>query len=478
MSIGGTHVRRRHSGGSGIGAAGATSRTTHGSGDFDPIPTDPYYGSIVDYEFIQAPDLAGQIIDGGTHIVPGTIGYIAFDPTPPAMPTGLALTSEVHTDADGHAILRLVITLTQPADADLYGSWVEYTNLESAPATPDWDRPGKVFIPASAAKASIDGVPGGTLYYARAYAVDVQGNRSATTTEVSHTTGKDADAPPIPIALSVTPGFKGFAASFDAAEVADLVFSEVRYAPDDGTGTAPDTANWVVSRTKSSVVFVSGLEGEAQYWVQVRCVDLSGNVMTSLADPTAVDYTTNPEAGWSAQSSVVTSLLGSTDIAADSITAVHVVAGSLDADVIGAGTFVLRPLAGFATGLEVRDAADLLLGRWDELGIKIIDPADPQRYLLLDAGQLKFTTDDGATFPTAITPEGVNASAINFGSAPGGHNLILNSSFELADFVSAPFSFVFTDFNQWAAANRTVAPDNIADGGAVTALVMTAAGYA
>jgi hypothetical protein len=335
-----------------------------------------------------------------------------------------------------------------------------------------------VFIPAAAGKGSVDGVAGGTLHYARAYAVDVQGNRSTTTSTVTHTTGKDTVAPPVPVALNITAGYKGFGLSFDAAEVADLMFSELRYAPDDGTGLAPDTANWVVSRTKSSTVFIGNLLGETQYWVQVRCVDLSGNVATSLLNSTAVDYTTNPEAGWSDMVTVTTSLIGASDIAFNSVTADHILAGSLSADDIGAGTLIIRPLEAFARGIEVRDAADVLLGRWDELGLKVIDPLDSQRYLLLDSGQIKFTQDAGATFPTAITPEGINASAISFGNAPGGHNLILNSSFELADFVSAPFSFVFTDFNQWAAANRTVAPDNIADGGAVTALAMTATGFA
>jgi hypothetical protein len=37
---------------------------------------------------------------------------------------------------------------------------------------------------------------------------------------------------------------------------------------------------------------------------------------------------------------------------------------------------------------------------------------------------------------SAITPDGINASAVNFGTAQGGHNLLFNSSFELSDFVA------------------------------------------
>ena len=461
-----------------MGAAGAVTRETHGHG-YNPVPTDPYYGGIIDYEAIQAPDLAGPIIDGAGHIVEGSLPAIAFDPTPPAEPTGFSLSSEVAPDADGHQILRLVATLTQPTDLDLYGSWVEYTSLQTAPESdiPDWDRPQKVFIPAANTKASVEGVAGATKYWGRAYAVDVQGNRSPLTAEVSHTTGRDTEAPPVPTAVTALPGFRGFGVSFDVAAVADLMFAEVRYAPDDGTGTAPNTSQWSTARVKTTAMFVSGLVGDAIYWVQVRAVDLSGNVATSIADPTAVDYIAFPEAGWSAAVSVTTSLVGASDIAFNSITAAHMVAGSLDASDIGTGTLVIRPLDGFARGIEIRDAADVIIGRWDELGLKILDPLDTARYLLIDAGNLKFTTDAGETFPTAITPEGINASSITFGNAPGGHNLVLNSSFELAGFVAAPSTFVFTDFNQWAAANRVTAPDNITDGGAVTNLAMTAAGF-
>jgi hypothetical protein len=37
---------------------------------------------------------------------------------------------------------------------------------------------------------------------------------------------------------------------------------------------------------------------------------------------------------------------------------------------------------------------------------------------------------------TAITPDGIDASAITFGELPGGHNVTKNSSFELAGFIT------------------------------------------
>ena len=188
-------------------------------------------------------------------------------------------------------------------------------------------------------------------------------------------------------------------------------------------------------------MFVSGLEGAKWYW-SGRSVDEAGNVVTSPTVSTAINYLTNPEAGWCAAVSVKTVLVGATDIAFGVLTSDHIKAGSLDASVIGAGTLVVRPLDSFARGVEVRSstpappASGTLLGRWDENGIKLIDPADSRRYVLMAAGEVKFTEDAGATFP-AITPEGVNATAVTFGVAQGGHNLVLNSSFELAGFGAA-----------------------------------------
>lgn len=166
-------------------------------------------------------------------------------------------------------------------------------------------------------------------------------------------------------------------------------------------------------------------------------------------------------------------------IMAGAIGAVHIVTTGLTADVIRGGVLILRPTDDYTQGIRVEDSGGNLLSSWGPTGMKITDPANAARYVLLDAGSLKFTTNDGADgYPTAVTPDGINASVINFGASPGGHNLILNSSFELADFVAGSTVLTYTDFNKWAAAQRFVAPANITDGGAVTKLAMTSAGWA
>jgi hypothetical protein len=435
-----------------------------------PQEMDPGNGQIQPVGF-----LGEGSIDDPSLFEPGVVPPTSFDTTPPDEPTGLTLDSELAQQADGSLLLRLVASLTQPADADLYASFVEVTANESAPGTADWDHPIVLQIGASHTSAAIEGVAGGTLYYARAYSVDVQGNRSTTTAEVTYTTLADAEAPEVPQSVQVIAGFRGLGLSWQAGSATDLAFYQVRYAPDDGTGTGPgaDPA-WTRLRTKTSVIFIPDLTPDTLYWVQVRSVDLSGNTATSTTDATAVNFDTNPDLGWTDQLSGTPTLVGLADIAAASITAANVVAGSLSADDLGAGTLRIRPLDGFASGILVLDASGNTLGVWDEDGIKIINPADPSQYVLLDAGELKFTIDNGASFESAITPEGINASAINFGSSPGGHNLILNSSFELADFIAAPATLTFTDTATWETGHRVTALDNITEG---TALTMTTPGY-
>lgn len=433
-----------------------------------PAEMEPQNGQIQPVGYLEEDSVTSEVIADGA-VLP-----IAFDTTPPAAPTGLAMTSAVVTGPDGGLVLRLTASLTQPADTDLYASFVQITNQEDSPGVADWDRPILIQIGASHSEGSIEGVAGGTLYYARAYSVDVQGNVSSLTSETTHTTAADADAPGIPQDVDIAEGFLSLLVSWSAGSANDLAFYEVRFAEDDGTGLAPLTDSWVTVRSKSTIVFLSGLQADVLYWVQVRSVDLSGNVQTSALDPTAVDSVAFPDAGWSDLLSGTPSLIGENDIAANSITAVHVRTGSLSADDIGAGTLTISPQAGFAEGILILGASNEILGRWDENGLKIVDPTDPARYVLFDSGELKFTTDDGSTFPTAVTPEGINASAINFGAAPGGHNLILNSSFELADFVAVGSTFTFTDTTNWTAGNRT-STDNITEG---TALTGTALGYA
>lgn len=201
----------------------------------------------------------------------------------------------------------------------------------------------------------------------------------------------------------------------------------------------------------------------------------NGKLYRNVADVwTASIASIDIVADWLTAGAISVGAIGADELAAGAVQAEHVMIGGLTGEHLGGGLLRVSAQAGFLDGIQIVDSiTDGLLAQWDESGLKIIDPADANRYVLLDAGELKFTTDAGATFPTAVTPEGINASAINFGAAPGGHNLILNSSFELADYVAASSSITFTDATKWTAAvgsgdGRITALENIVEGASLT----------
>ena len=382
-------------------------------------------------------------------IQPGVVTATTFDTTAPAAPTGLTLSSDVVPNSDGTTYVRLLVGLVQPSDTDLYGSYVEITQHNDGAGNPVWDRPILRLIAKGQTQTRVDNVQGVTQFWARARAADVLGNFSGYTSVVTHTTVGDTTAPPRPSPAVLTAGFKGFGASWTGGDAVDLAYYEVRWAAAAAAPDADDGA-WAVARSDASRTFITGLIENVLYWFEVRGVDLSGN-----------------RSAWSVGTSVTPNLIGSTDIAANTITAAMIQAGALDADKIGTGTLRINTgLSGYADGIIIFNGSGQEVGRWDENGLNIRE-AGTSRYVILDGGQLKFTTDDGATYASAVTPDGVNASAVTFGSAAGGHNLAINSSFELAAFVAASSTAMFTDNSgtpAWKAANRTTAPVNTTEG--------------
>lgn len=401
------------------------------------------------------PQPAGWIQDG-------VVTASSFDTTAPSLPTGLTLSSDVAFNSDGSSFVRLLVGLTQPADADLFGSYVEVTSFNDGgdPPNPVWDRPHTLFIPKGETQARWDNVQGVTTFWGRARAADVLGNISSWTATVTHTTVGDASPPPIPNVPSLTAGYRGFGATWSGGDAVDLAYYELRFAL---ATAAPDgdPGAWTTIQVRGTAAFIGNLtiptDPTYSYWVEVRGVDLSGN-----------------ESAYSPAASVTPVLIGASDVAFNSVISNILASNEIDASTIRTGTLTITADGSFADGIAIFDGSGNTVGTWTPTGLKIIDPADPSRYIWLDSGQLKLVV--GGSTLSAITPDGIDASQITFGKLSGGTNLVRNSSFELSGFVVAPSSITFTndtDPTAWKSANWNSAPTANINVTAITELAIT-----
>jgi hypothetical protein len=508
-------VRRRH-------PSGAYVRETHTSSPLDfGAATDHLYGSQMDLEAVTSVDLgAGSVtdgavmpggLDGNLVIRAGTLPATSFDLTPPALPSSISVDSVLTSDADGRTLVAIRVMMLPPTDPDYFATYIETTDLSDGdPITPVpiWTRPIITVTGKDITTGYILGVAGATQYWVRMRTVDVQGNYSIYSAIYPVLTLADTSAPGIPQGVAGAGGFKSIGVRWTSSSATDLMYNEVRYAPD--LAGAPNTASWTTLRTRANSLIIDNLAPGA-YWAQVRAIDFSRNVFgrwaaTGLASTdvfTCVDHTFvndqkvavddwtgapeldgvddmwivnvsgstfqlsltiggaainistnftgfiqyNPEtavnalseaeSGWAPLVGPFTAaLVGASDVAFNSVITNILSAGYIDAATIQTGVMTIDTGAGTADGIKVRYGG-VEVGLWDESGIKIRSKTAGRStldYLAFDDASLVLYADGGPT--SAITKDGINASAINFGTAQGGHNLVFNSSFELSAFIA------------------------------------------
>lgn len=393
----------------------------------------------------------------------GPAGPVSVDTTTPAAPNISALVSAVTLDANGQPLVELRATVVHPpinTDAspvtDLFGTHVEFTGeydvqanpIPDATTVPNWTNAAIVLVGSTSTVAVLKGVAGNKPYWARARTRDIYGHVSGYSAPLLfHITTKDLIAPSVPSGVVATPGFKAVGLTWQASSVNDLMFNEVRYAPELTPG-APDTtvATWSppALRVRTNTVVITGLpvsDPAKPFYFQVRAVDQSGNVATSDVVPAAVDYLSNPEAGWSTLVSATPLLVGAEDMSFDTVVTNFLTSGEISAGMITSGTIKVDPTGDAADGIEVW-LGTKRVGIWDETGLYVGNNTEGLPDDLSSSDYVRITNAGLTVYlqgvpQAAITPAGINATAINFGSLPGGMNLVKNSSFELAPFSSA-----------------------------------------
>ncbi len=256
----------------------------------------------------------------------------------------------------------------------------------------------------------------GQEYSVRIGAYDTMGNFSGYSDYTTISAATDNTVPSVPTSLSVGSAIRSLVISWASGNESDLAYFEVAFRR---TGSSDPFA---VLESRSTLISITGLEandaGTIQYDIKVRAVDTSENRSAYTA---VVVGTPLQVAG--------------DDIYLHSITTDHIVTEGLDAEVIRTGNLSIGGL-GTPPVLVIYNAAGQEIGRVDSNGMLWKDPSNLARQMRFLDGQLEFSDDNGATWDTAINADGIRANAILIGQVPGGHNLIPNSSFELADFVT------------------------------------------
>ena len=340
-----------------------------------------------------------------------------------------------------------------------------------------------------------------TPYAVRVAARDKSGNLSGWSATARIQTDEDPDGPARPQRILVNAGMNVLgvrwgdidAADFDRMEVEIRLAARAAFAGDDThvpklpPYPARAVGNWVRLSTKGTLIVITDLlntspEDPISYDLRLRSVDRSSNVLTGELDAVSGKplsaKVTDPEAGWvtSVDDDGVTPITGSptalpgSSLVWDEAILGDVFAGHINADWITTGTLRVGG-PGHAASIEVFDSAGDLTGRWSTEGIEILDPSNPDYKMVIQESSLVIY--DEAVPVVSLTPLGIDAASITFGSARGGHNLISNSSFEMGPFVSSVTTDSVWDTNtDWnAAGSRQGADVNVTTG--PTSITMT-----
>lgn len=185
---------------------------------------------------------------------------------PPAVPTGLALSSEIVNHQ-----ARLIVTWNANTEADLSAY-----DIQIKQGAGNW-----VSFPVASGPYELDAISG-VIYTARIRARNRDQNASEYSAEVSHTVIADSDAPDTPTGLSAVAGVTSVWLKWTNPNDADLDHIEILE-----SATNDPLTGVVIARTASDAFARTGLGTQQRRYYWVRSVDTSGNKSELTASVTA-----------------------------------------------------------------------------------------------------------------------------------------------------------------------------------------------
>lgn len=189
-----------------------------------------------------------------------------LDRDPPAVPTGLVVTSTLGT---------LSATWNANTEEDFAYYEVEVTEGTSNPISFTTGTP----------RYEWNSIRAGVQFSVRLRATDRVGNKSAWSAAVLHTSMADTVPPATPTGLKLTAGFNTIWAEWNRNTEDDLDYYEVAA----GTATNPTT---IVARTPATSHALTELPDNATRYVRIRAADTSGNFSpwTATVSKTVVNF--------------------------------------------------------------------------------------------------------------------------------------------------------------------------------------------
>lgn len=240
----------------------------------EPTPETVAYDGPNRYVFLQAPinvdrfirvaayDSFGKTqLNVSAEVKVHTVGVLAPDLVPPAVPTGLALSDDVTTASDGTKIYTLKATWNANTEGDfsLYGVEIaeeqgQFLHFQTNLPRYEWP------------------VQAGVTYHVRLSAYDKEVNSSIFSPVVTHTVKGDDTPPATPTGLKTTATFKSIWVQWDQHPDADFSHMEVWEASVNDRAQAAYVAN-----APGTTFLREDLPGGTDRWYWIRAVDRSRN---------------------------------------------------------------------------------------------------------------------------------------------------------------------------------------------------------
>lgn len=235
-------------------------------------------GGTTRYYFLKSVDTTGNQSAFTSEVHTTTVFVV--DTVAPAVPTSLALGSNISFDTDGTQIIYLTATWTANIEPDLAGYTIAIQEASGTFYQHD----------AGLANAFYMVVKANTSYTAKVLAYDLFGNNSAFSSTVSHTTTSDTTAPSAPTSLTATGLIGSNFLSWTNPSASDLATVKIWVNTVNTFGSASLLAT-VAALPSAPGTYTHSVTTSTQRYYWLTALDTSNNSSTNTSSVTATAIT-------------------------------------------------------------------------------------------------------------------------------------------------------------------------------------------